>query len=188
MHGDGKYVYRLTVSGDEFDKLDANELLEDETFNIRITDEHGAYTDGVFQVTFQGERDAFLIEADALKVTENDGELSRDTGVSLSNEGVVRVEGVDNADSAAIADNNATWNVQNGAADGNGHIAVEGQYGRFVLDPATGEYHYELDNAKVQDWNAGKRETETFTVEVTINGETQTKVVEGHSFRGERPA
>lgn len=50
-----------------------------------------------------------------------------------------------------------------------------------MLDPATGKYHYELDNSKIQEWNSegsnAKSDTEQFTIQVTVNGTTVDKVI-----------
>ncbi len=42
-----------------------------------------------------------------------------------------------------------------------------GTYGSFVVDPATGQWTYTLDNANHQDLSANDHLTETFTVTVT---------------------
>ena len=51
----------------------------------------------------------------------------------------------------------------------------------ILLDPATGKYHYELDNSKIQEWNSegsnAKSDTEQFTIQVTVNGTTVDKVI-----------
>ena len=66
LRPDGSYIYTLTVPKSTFDHLNADQLLTDEGFNIRITDEHGASTNGKFQINFQGELDDFKLGADNL--------------------------------------------------------------------------------------------------------------------------
>lgn len=145
---DGSYIYTLTVPQSDFDHLNKDRLLTDEGFNIRITDEHGASTNGRFQINFQGEHDDFKLGADNLSVTENDGALSRDEGITPSDSGSSSVEGVDKEDIEAIKQGQIEWGLKGGK---DGTVVVEGAYGNLVLDPTTGKYHDELDNSRIQE-------------------------------------
>lgn len=181
LRPDGSYIYTLTVPKSTFDHLNADQLLTDEGFNIRITDEHGASTNGKFQINFQGEHDDFKLGADNLSVTENGGALSRDEGFTDSQSKSSSVAGVDQQDKDAIARGEVEWNLKGGTDGKDGTVVVEGAYGKLVLDPATGKYHYELDNSKIQDWNSegsnAKSDTEHFTIQAVINGQTVEKEI-----------
>ena len=61
---------------------------------------------------------------------------------------------MDQEDIDSIAGGDVTWGAEGGKPGENGTIVVEGEYGKLVLDPATGKYHYELDNSKIQEWNS----------------------------------
>lgn len=181
LRPDGSYTYTLTVPENEFEHLNKDQLLQAEGFDVRITDEHGASTQGKFRITVAGEHDDFKLSADNLTVTENNGALSSEEDLTHSKDGGHKLEGVDQEDIDSIAGGDVTWGAEGGKPGENGTIVVEGEYGKLVLDPATGKYHYELDNSKIQEWNSegsnAKSDTEQFTIQVTVNGTTVDKVI-----------
>ncbi|MGE9986098.1 VCBS domain-containing protein [Desulfovibrio sp. SGI.169] len=174
---DGGYTYALTVSGGEFEHLNKDELLQAENFAVRITDEHGASTDGRLQITVKGEHDDFKLSAGNLTVTENNGELSRAEDATSSTHGKITPSGVDLEDIEAIVRGDISWNLQNGEQRVDGTIVSQGAYGKLALDPSTGAYHYELDNSKIQQWNTDRSDQEQFIIQTTINGVTVDKAI-----------
>ena len=162
----GEWTYSLDNS------LAATQALEEgdtrtETFTATVTDDNGAVDTQVITVTINGTNDVPVITSgagDAAGAVSEAGHLDDGTVVpgTVSATGTLTSSDVD-------TDATATWSV-----------AETSSYGAIVIDPASGEWTYSLDNtlAATQALEEGDTRTETFTATVTDdNGAVDTQVI-----------
>ncbi|MBR1179847.1 VCBS domain-containing protein, partial [Bradyrhizobium sp. KB893862 SZCCT0404] len=151
---DGTWTYTLdNTPGSAADQL-AEGVVKTETFTATVTDDKGATATETVTVTVTGSNDAPVITSSA-----QTGSATEDTKLTAT--GQVTSSDVDHGATAAYSGN------------------ATGLYGSFVVDAATGQWTYTLDNANHQDLAAGESHTEIFTVTVTDDkGATATQDVE----------
>ncbi|MBR0777908.1 VCBS domain-containing protein [Bradyrhizobium diazoefficiens] len=136
----GHWTY--TLDNEAAQSLKAGETVQ-EIFTVRVTDAQGATTDQQVTVTVHGTNDAPLISGAYTGAVAEDGILAAT--------GTLTATDFDVGDSAA-------WSIV-GSADS--------PYGALVLDPATGQWTYTLDNQAAQSLKAGQAVQENFIVRVT---------------------
>ena len=187
MAPDGTYTYTLDNADPDTNGLARGET-RTETFTIYVSDGRGGLATQEITVTITGTNDRpELSIADAAQPIHED---------TASVGGSFEVEDPD-SDSGQ----NQTFHIAGGKttdADGKVHdttgTAVDGShtaegstpatfttdYGKLTLDPATGQWKYELDNTneEIQQLNAGEKKFETFDVTVTDeHGATSTQTI-----------
>lgn len=189
IKSDGSYTYAMKgedenvsfeIDGKTYTSLD--QLAEGdtihETFTIYVRDEHNAWTSQTVTVTIHGTNDipTLEIKGEDWNITQG-GELSIGGTFTVS-------------DNDRDAGENQTFHIEGGkatGADGKEHdtigTAAEGshtaegstsatfetEYGKLILDPATGEWTYEAKPDAIQ--GLGKDETKIETFEVTVTDE-----------------
>lgn len=118
---------------------------QDVTFTVKVTDEHGASSTATFTIHLKGVNDTATISGD------NSAAFTEDDGGPYAAVGTLDVDDVDTGDDAFQA-----------VAPGD----LQGTYGTFTFDEATGEWGYVLDNdgAAVQGLASGQTEFDTLTV------------------------
>ncbi|WP_194293700.1 VCBS domain-containing protein, partial [Shewanella mangrovi] len=148
----GEWIYTL-------DNANQQALAEGEThtdtFTVTVTDEFGATDTQLVTITINGTNDAPVITSDTQY-----GTVQEDT--TLTANGTVTADDVDNGAILSFSGN------------------ATGTYGSFVIDAATGEWVYTLNNESpiVQALAQGETHNETFTVTVTDEfGATDTQLV-----------
>jgi len=141
----GHWTYTLRNGDANVQALAANEF-HDESFTIRVTDDHGAFAEQQVKVTVHGSNDGPFVTSGA-----QSGGVQEDVTVLVR--GQVSASDVDNGDH------------QHYAVIGGGN----GAFGSLSVDATTGEWTYTLrnDDGNVQALAAGQHHDEVFTVSVT---------------------
>ncbi|PID78340.1 MAG: hypothetical protein CSB21_00685, partial [Deltaproteobacteria bacterium] len=153
----GEWTYTLDNSLGATQALKEGET-KTETFTATVTDENGATVSQTITITINGSNNAPEITSDA---SSAQGSLTED-------EAITTTSGTLTASDADV-DATSTWSVT-GSSD----------YGTISIDPATGEWTYNLDNSldATQNLDEGDIVTETFTATVTDdNGATATETI-----------
>ena len=168
VDSDGQWTYTLANDSDAVQALAAGES-HDETFIIRVADEHGAFVDQTITVTINGTNDAAIISGDSSGTVTEDDNPNTATGTLSASD-------VDNPDNLFQA------NSGNGASG----------YGSFAVDTA-GNWTYTLNNGNpaVDALNVGDSLSDSFTVlsddgtaqlvSVTITGTNDMPLISGVS-------
>ena len=176
LNQDGSYTYEITKP-ELLKELNAGQSLTDsklpqEVFDVRVTDPLGAHSSGKLVIDVTGTADmptisfnnTVISEDNGAIVTPSEGDHSHDPSITgqLTLGGRVDAEDIGGS---------LTWTNkgQTGFATG-----ADGKpLGTLNIDPETGEYTYTLtENGSkiVQSMNEGDTMTETFEVQVTIDG------------------
>ena len=177
LNQDGSYTYEITKP-ELLKELNAGQSLTDsklpqEVFDVRVTDPLGAHSSGKLVIDVTGTADmptisfnnTVISEDNGAIVTPSEGDHSHDPSITgqLTLGGRVDAEDIGG---------NLTWTNkgQTGFATG-----ADGKpLGTLsIIDPETGEYTYTLtENGSkiVQSMNDGDVKTETFKVQVEIEG------------------
>ena len=176
LNQDGSYTYEITKP-ELLKELNAGQSLTDsklpqEVFDVRVTDPLGAHSSGKLVIDVTGTEDiptisfdnTVIFEDNGAIVTPSEGDHSHDPSITgqLTLGGRVDAEDIGGS---------LTWTNkgQTGFATG-----ADGKpLGTLNIDPETGEYTYTLtENGSkiVQSMNEGDTMTETFEVQVTIDG------------------
>ena len=176
LNQDGSYTYEITKP-ELLKELNAGQSLTDsklpqEVFDVRVTDPLGAHSSGKLVIDVTGTADmptisfnnTVISEDNGAIVTPSDGDHSHDPSITGQLTLGDRVDAEDIGGSL-------TWTNkgQTGFATG-----ADGKpLGTLNIDPETGEYTYTLtENGSkiVQSMNDGDVKTETFKVQVEIEG------------------
>ena len=176
LNQDGSYTYEITKP-ELLKELNAGQSLTDsklpqEVFDVRVTDPLGAHSSGKLVIDVTGTADmptisfnnTVISEDNGAIVTPSEGDHSHDPSITGQLTLGDRVDAEDIGGSL-------TWTNkgQTGFATG-----ADGKpLGTLNIDPETGEYTYTLtENGSkiVQSMNDGDVKTETFKVQVTIDG------------------
>ena len=176
LNQDGSYTYEITKP-ELLKELNAGQSLTDsklpqEVFDVRVTDPLGAHSSGKLVIDVTGTADmptisfnnTVISEDNGAIVTPSEGDHSHDPSITgqLTLGGRVDAEDIGGS---------LTWTNkgQTGFATG-----ADGKpLGTLNIDPETGEYTYTLtENGSkiVQSMNDGDVKTETFEVQVEIEG------------------
>ena len=176
LNQDGSYTYEITKP-ELLKELNAGQSLTDsklpqEVFDVRVTDPLGAHSSGKLVIDVTGTADmptisfnnTVISEDNGAIVTPSEGDHSHDPSITgqLTLGGRVDAEDIGGS---------LTWTNkgQTGFATG-----ADGKpLGTLNIDPETGEYTYTLtENGSkiVQSMNDGNVKTETFKVQVEIEG------------------
>ena len=176
LNQDGSYTHEITKP-ELLKELNAGQSLTDsklpqEVFDVRVTDPLGAHSSGKLVIDVTGTADmptisfnnTVISEDNGAIVTPSEGDHSHDPSITGQLTLGDRVDAEDIGGSL-------TWTNkgQTGFATG-----ADGKpLGTLNIDPETGEYTYTLtENGSkiVQSMNDGDVKTETFKVQVTIDG------------------
>ena len=176
LNQDGSYTYEITKP-ELLKELNAGQSLTDsklpqEVFDVRVTDPLGAHSSGKLVINVTGTADmptisfnnTVISEDNGAIVTPSEGDHSHDPSITGQLTLGDRVDAEDIGGSL-------TWTNkgQTGFATG-----ADGKpLGTLNIDPETGEYTYTLtENGSkiVQSMNDGDVKTETFKVQVEIEG------------------
>lgn len=161
----GEYTYTLNNDSLDVQKLGEGVKVE-QKFTIRVQDEHGAWSEQEVTVVITGSNDAPTVTVDnahldVIEAGVKDGGNDLELGTPSAS-GKVTGSDVDEGDTQ-----NLSYGVQGGTTAESGKVEVDSPYGKFVLDPTTGEYTYTLDNDASNSLSSGETREETFTVTVS---------------------
>lgn len=174
MHIDpntGRYWYELNNNSSETQKLAEGQKVDPtggKGYTIRVTDEHGAYSEEHVEVEITGSNDNPYEErgsqVDVVEAGVVPGGNTATAGKEQSEIGqnvIKDWEGDEltyslNAD-ASDTHNPGAWQGETGTDD-QGWLTYKTDIGVFHLDPATGKYYFVLDNdaQTVQELNVGE--------------------------------
>ena len=176
LNQDGSYTYEITKP-ELLKELNAGQSLTDsklpqEVFDVRVTDPLGAHSSGKLVIDVTGTEDIPTISFDNTVISEDNGAIVTPSEGDHSHDPSITGQLTlgDRVDAEDIG-GSLTWTNkgQTGFATG-----ADGKpLGTLNIDPETGEYTYTLtENGSkiVQSMNDGDVKTETFKVQVEIEG------------------
>lgn len=176
LNQDGSYTYEITKP-ELLKELNAGQSLTDsklpqEVFDVRVTDPLGAHNSGKLVIDVTGTADMPTISFNNTVISEDNGSIVTPSEGDHSHDPFITGQLTlgDRVDAEDIG-GSLTWTNkgQTGFATG-----ADGKpLGTLNIDPETGEYTYTLtENGSkiVQSMNDGDVKTETFKVQVEIEG------------------
>ena len=185
MHIDpntGRYWYELNNNSKDTQALEEGQKVDPtggNGYTIRVTDEHGAYSEQHVEVEITGTNDnPYLVNGSQVNVVEAGvipGGNTATTGKEQSDIGQSNIKDWEGDDltysvneGASDNRNPGSWSGETGTDD-QGWLTYKTDIGVFHLDPATGKYYFVLDNdaQTVQELNAG--ETISRYLEFTVS-------------------
>lgn len=185
MHIDpntGRYWYELNNNSKDTQALEEGQKVDPTNGNgytIRVTDEHGAYSEQHVEVEITGTNDnPYLVNGSQVNVVEAGvipGGNTATAGKEQSDIGQSNIKDWEGDDltysineGASDNRNPGSWSGETGTDD-QGWLTYKTDIGVFHLDPATGKYYFVLDNdaQTVQELNAG--ETISRYLEFTVS-------------------
>lgn len=185
MHIDpntGRYWYELNNNSKDTQALEEGQKVDPTDGNgytIRVTDEHGAYSEQHVEVEITGTNDnPYLVNGSQVNVVEAGvipGGNTATAGKEQSDIGQSTIKDWEGDDltysineGASDKRNPGAWSGETGTDD-QGWLTYKTDIGVFHLDPATGKYYFVLDNdaQTVQELNAG--ETISRYLEFTVS-------------------
>ena len=167
LNQDGSYTYEITKPG-LLQSLAEGDIAQ-ETFDVRVTDPLGAHSSGKLVIDIAGTDDIPTISAGNGEIFE-DGPVVLPNGTDPSITGTLKLDNIVDAEDKGAQ----TWTNegQTGfATDKQGNL-LDHPLGELKVN-ADGTYSYTLtENGSklVQSMNEGDTMTETFEVQVTIDG------------------
>ena len=177
MHIDpntGRYWYELNNNSKDTQALEEGQKVDPtggNGYTIRVTDEHGAYSEQHVEVEITGTNDAPVFnEGSSVSVkesgVENGGNTHADGIQSAS-----AVMGFHDVDSPQDSLTCVITNPGASEIDANGMQTLVTDYGTFTLNTKTGEYSFALNDSfqKVQELNAGEELNASNTPELRLN-------------------
>lgn len=182
MAPDGTYTYTIDNADPDTNGLALGET-RTETFTVYVSDGRGGLATQEITVTITGTNDRPELsisnaaqgiheDADSVGGTFAVQDPDSDSGQNQK----FHIEGGNDT----IAASGTSPSDGSHSATGSTDATFTTDYGKLTLDPATGQWTYELNNAsdKVQQLNAGETKTETFEVTVTDeHGATSTQTI-----------
>lgn len=185
MHIDpntGRYWYELNNNSKDTQALEEGQKVDPtggNGYTIRVTDEHGAYSEQHVEVEITGTNDnPYLVNGSQVNVVEAGvipGGNTATPGKEQSDIGQSNIKDWEGDDltysineGASDNRNPGSWSGEAGTDD-QGWLTYKTDIGVFHLDPATGKYYFVLDNdaQTVQELNAG--ETISRYLEFTVS-------------------
>lgn len=185
MHIDpntGRYWYELNNNSKDTQALEEGQKVDPtggNGYTIRVTDEHGAYSEQHVEVEITGTNDnPYLVNGSQVNVVEAGvipGGNTATAGKEQSDIGQSNIKDWEGDDltysineGASDNRNPGAWSGETGTDD-QGWLTYKTDIGVFHLDPATGKYYFVLDNdaQTVQELNAG--ETISRYLEFTVS-------------------
>lgn len=185
MHIDpntGRYWYELNNNSKDTQALEEGQKVDPtggNGYTIRVTDEHGAYSEQHVEVEITGTNDnPYLVNGSQVNVVEAGvipGGNTATPGKEQSDIGQSNIKDWEGDDltysineGASDNRNPGSWSGETGTDD-QGWLTYKTDIGVFRLDPATGKYYFVLDNdaQTVQELNAG--ETISRYLEFTVS-------------------
>lgn len=185
MHIDpntGRYWYELNNNSKDTQALEEGQKVDPtggNGYTIRVTDEHGAYSEQHVEVEITGTNDnPYLVNGSQVDVVEAGvipGGNTATAGKEQSDIGQSNIKDWEGDDltysineGASDNRNPGAWSGETGTDD-QGWLTYKTDIGVFHLDPATGKYYFVLDNdaQTVQELNAG--ETISRYLEFTVS-------------------
>ena len=185
MHIDpntGRYWYELNNNSKDTQALEEGQKVDPtggNGYTIRVTDEHGAYSEQHVEVEITGTNDnPYLVNGSQVNVVEAGvipGGNTATAGKEQSDIGQSNIKDWEGDDltysineGASDNRNPGSWSGETGTDD-QGWLTYKTDIGVFHLDPATGKYYFVLDNdaQTVQELNAG--ETISRYLEFTVS-------------------
>lgn len=185
MHIDpntGRYWYELNNNSKDTQALEEGQKVDPtggNGYTIRVTDEHGAYSEQHVEVEITGTNDnPYLVNGSQVNVVEAGvipGGNTATPGKEQSDIGQSNIKDWEGDDltysineGASDNRNPGSWSGETGTDD-QGWLTYKTDIGVFHLDPATGKYYFVLDNdaQTVQELNAG--ETISRYLEFTVS-------------------
>lgn len=185
MHIDpntGRYWYELNNNSKDTQALEEGRKVDPtggNGYTIRVTDEHGAYSEQHVEVEITGTNDnPYLVNGSQVNVVEAGvipGGNTATPGKEQSDIGQSNIKDWEGDDltysineGASDNRNPGSWSGETGTDD-QGWLTYKTDIGVFHLDPATGKYYFVLDNdaQTVQELNAG--ETISRYLEFTVS-------------------
>jgi VCBS repeat-containing protein len=168
---DGVWNYALNNSLSAVQGLAEGETAVD-TFQVVVTDEHGASDTETVTITVTGSNDApTLISGDAARSLEED-----EAAPNLTATGLAFFNDVDLIDTHTLNVSLASATLSTGGAlSPDLQAALEAAISTLLLDPATGDgagqyqWDFALDNALVQFLNQGETLTAVYSIAITDN-------------------
>ncbi|MCG9695422.1 retention module-containing protein [Shewanella sp. Isolate11] len=134
-----------------------------ETFLVTVTDEFGGTDTREVIITIEGTNDSPIITSSQADATGAVTEYQEDSEIQSGPQTTGGTLTAGDVDTGAIL----TWSGD-----------AEGTYGDFAIDPSTGEWTYNLDNAASNSLAEGEQVVEQFLVTVTDEfGATDTQMV-----------
>lgn len=162
----GTYTYHLDNT--KIQNLGVGESIV-ERFDVRVTDNLGAYSDSVITVTINGADDKPSITSASSNMTEDTTKVT----------GSVEWRDTDTSDTLHnVSLNQAPKNTYVDDA-GHAHEVIKGTYGDLDLDASTGSYTYTLTTSKVQYLNEGQSLRENFPITLTTGNSTGSSSIVG---------
>ena len=185
MHIDpntGRYWYELNNDSKDTQALEEGQKVDPtggNGYTIRVTDEHGAYSEQHVEVEITGTNDnPYQVNGSQVNVVEAGvipGGNTATPGTEQSDIGQSNIKDWEGDDltysineGASDNRNPGSWSGETGTDD-QGWLTYKTDIGVFHLDPATGKYYFVLDNdaQTVQELNAG--ETISRYLEFTVS-------------------
>ncbi len=166
----GAYTYTLDNTKPAVQSLGAGETLTDEVFTYTVSDTTATDT-ATLTITVNGTNDGPVARDDSNSVKE-DG-LGTATGNVIDGTVGTGLGGVGGADTDADGDDLNVTGVTsasgNAATDNGTALTIVGQYGTLVLNKASGEYTYTLNNSNtaVNNLNNGQSLKDVFNYTVS---------------------
>ncbi len=167
FYGDtGAYLYTMGVTEEQQKKAAALDNGESamESFDVRVTDEHGAFADTGVNITVHGNgrggqcdvrREAVVIDLEATEAGVRDDGHTQDEGVPLTQGYILPANAHSKVQSLRLE------------TDTGDSMTHKGEYGTLTLNP-NGTYIYILDNADTDSaaLSRGEQAMETFSIKV----------------------
>jgi len=161
VDADGRWTFALDDTKAATQALNAGDSVV-LTYVVRATDTQGASDTETVTITITGSNDQALISGTATGAVVEAGDLNNSTLNRPDAQGALRIEDVD--------DGEARFQVP---------ASLNGTYGTFTFDAATGEWSYRLDNSRpvTQALAQNQQVTDTLTVTSADGTATQDIVV-----------
>ena len=189
----GEYTYKVNGDAQGFDELDGKDTTDN--FTVRVTDEHGAFSEAQVSVNVHGNRPPEIVDRD-------DGNLTvRESGVTERGEGVPNAgwsEGINQTKVPGVATDGGSFTVRdpdardvlkativdkdgqplnNVQVSGDGTMTVVTEYGVLTVTPTVNidgsvkyDYKFDLDDKSVNNLAQGEKVPLDWQINVSDSG------------------